>query len=40
MLLNCFILNDNIDITFRTYGLILYDNDACIKYVVHKAFKD
>ena len=33
-------LNGNIGITFQIYGLILYDNDASIKYAVHKAFMD
>ena len=32
------ILNGNIGITFRKYGLTLYDNDACIKCAVRKAF--
>ena len=40
MLSKCLMLNDNIGITFRKYGLILYDNDACIKCKVHKAFLD
>ena len=29
-----------IGITFRKYGLTLYDNDACIKCAVHKALLD
>ena len=40
MLSKCLILNGNIGITFRKYGLTLYDNDACIKCAVHKAFLD
>ena len=40
MLSKCLMLNGNISITFRNHGLILYDNDACIKCVVHKVFLD
>ena len=40
MLSKCLMLNGNISITFRKYGLILYDNDAYIKCAVHKAFSD
>ena len=38
MLSKCLILNGNIGITYRKYGFTLYDNDACIKCAVHKAF--
>ena len=40
MLSKCLILNDNTGITFRKYGLTLYDNDAYITWAVHKAFLD
>ena len=40
MLSKCLMLNGNISITFRKYGLILYDNDEYIKCAVHKAFAD
>ena len=33
-------LNGNVGITFRKYGLILNGNDACIKCAVHNAFLD
>ena len=40
MLSKCLMLNGNIGIIFRKYELILYDNDACTKCAVHKAFLD
>ena len=38
MLSKCLILNGNIGITFRKYGLTFYDNDAFIKCAEHKTF--
>ena len=40
MLSKFLMLNGNVSIALRKYGLILYDNDACIKCAVHKAFLD
>ena len=40
MLSKCLMLHGKIGITFRKYGLTLYDNDACIKFAVYKAFLD
>ena len=40
MLSKCVMLNGNIGITFRKYGLILLNKDTCIKCAVYKAFLD
>ena len=33
-------LNGNIGIIFWKFGLVLYDNNVCIKYAAHETFID